>query len=106
MEITAPKTFGGIDHYTFTALLVSLVVYPVVYSSGVMGRLIAPMFTEPGRLHWWYFWLANLAFHWLPFALIWPALRKSGENWESSGLDWNWFARRKGWFVLLLVVLL
>ncbi|MFQ5676049.1 MAG: hypothetical protein ACE5G1_09150 [bacterium] len=46
-----------IDAYTLIALLVSLVVYPVLYSSGIMGKIVGPIFTENSRLHWWYFWL-------------------------------------------------
>jgi hypothetical protein len=94
-----------IDKYTFTALFASLVVYPVVYCSGIMGRIIAPIFTENSRLHWWYFWVANLAFHWIPFALIWLTLRKNGESWNSIGLDWGWFAKHKIWFGLLIAIL-
>ena len=94
-----------IDKYTFTALFVSLVVYPVVYCSGIMGQIITPIFTENSRAHWWYFWLANLAFHWIPFAFIWLALRKNGESWNSIGLDWGWFAKYKIWFGLLITIL-
>lgn len=94
-----------IDKYTFMALFVSLVVYPVVYCSGIMGRIITPIFTENSRAHWWYFWLANLAFHWIPFALIWLTLRKNGESWKSIGLDWDWFAKHKIWFSVLIAIL-
>src|SRR5688572_29339972 len=94
-----------IDKYTFTALLVSLVVYPVLYCSGIMGRIITPIFTENSRVHWWYFWLAILAFHWIPFAFIWLALRKNGEDWKSIGLDWDWFSKYKIWLGGLIVIL-
>jgi hypothetical protein len=94
-----------IDKYTFTALFVSLVVYPVVYCSGIMGQIITPIFTENSRVHWWYFWLANLAFHWIPFFFIWLALRKNGESWNSIGLDWGWLAKYKIWFGLLITIL-
>lgn len=94
-----------IDKYTFTALIVSLVVYPVVYCSGIMGQIIAPIFTENSRAHWWYFWLANLAFHWIPFFFIWLAFRKNGESWDSIGLDPGWFAKHKIWFGLLITIL-
>lgn len=93
------------DKYTLIALFVSLVIYPVVYCSGIMSQIITPIFTHNSRRHWWYFWLANLAFHWIPFAAIWLALRKNGEDWHSLGLDWGWFARRKIWLGLLLAAL-
>jgi uncharacterized protein len=91
-----------IDTYTFTALFISLVVYPVIYSSGIMGRIITPIFTEDSRLHWWYFWLANLAFHWIPFALVWLALLKNQEDWASIGLNWKWFLEHKVWLGILI----
>src|SRR5262245_40314511 len=105
MEPATRKIHERIDKYTFTALLVSLVVYPAVYCSGIMGWIITPIFTENSRAHWWYFWLANLAFHWIPFALIWLALRKNGESWNSIGLNWEWFTERKIWLGLLIAVL-
>jgi membrane protease YdiL (CAAX protease family) len=106
MEADPPKNARErIDKYTFTALFVSLVVYPVLYCSGIMGHIITPIFTENSRVHWWYFWLAVLAFHWIPFALILLALRKNGEDWKSIGLDWNWFARHKIWLGGLIVIL-
>ncbi len=94
-----------IDKYTFIALFVSLIVYPVVYCSGIMGQIITPIFTENSRAHWWYFWLANLAFHWIPFVFIWLALRKNGESWHSIGLDSSWFAKYRVWFGLLITTL-
>lgn len=91
-----------IDTFTFAALFISLVAYPVIYSSGIMGRIITPIFTEDSRLHWWYFWLANLAFHWIPFGLVWLALRKNREEWDSIGLNWNWFLEHKVWLGILI----
>jgi membrane protease YdiL (CAAX protease family) len=106
METDTQKTTPErIDVYTFIALFVSLVVYPLIYCSGIMGEIITPIFTENSRTHWWYFWLANMVFHWIPFALIWLALRKNGESWQSIGLDWAWFAKHKLWLGLLVAVL-
>jgi uncharacterized protein len=103
---TKKRAHERIDKYTFTALIVSLVIYPVVYSSGLMGQIIIPIFTENSRAHWWYFWMANLAFHWIPFACIWLALRKNGESWDSIGLDPSWHAKHKMWFGLLIIILI
>jgi membrane protease YdiL (CAAX protease family) len=97
-----------IDAFTGLALFVSLVVYPIVYCSGIMGRIVTPIFTENSRPHWWYFWLAQLAFHWIPFLLVWLALARNREAWTSIGVDWSWFARHRMWLgglVLLLVAL-
>ncbi|MBX2966173.1 MAG: hypothetical protein KF845_08520 [Cyclobacteriaceae bacterium] len=65
-----------ISKYTTIALLVSLVVYPALYCSGIRGKIIVPIFEQNSRLHWWYFWLTNMAFHWIPFAVIVFAMRK------------------------------
>jgi membrane protease YdiL (CAAX protease family) len=99
-------TIPRLDTYTSLALFVGLVAYPVLYCSGIMGQIVAPIFTENSRLHWWYFWLANLAFHWIPFALIWLALTKNSERWDSIGVDWSWFVTHRLWFGALLVALI
>jgi membrane protease YdiL (CAAX protease family) len=99
---------GRIDGWTALALAVMLLVYPAVYCSGIMGEIITPIFTEGSRLHWWYLWLALLAFHWIPFAFAWLALAKNGERWDSIGIDWSWFAKNRLWLgglILLLVAL-
>lgn len=96
----------GLDRYTLAALFVSLVAYPAIYCSGLMGKIIEPIFTESSRLHWWYFWLANLAFHWIPFGMIWLALRKNQEDWISIGLDWSWFLKHKALLGLLIGALI
>lgn len=100
--LTKPR----LDTYTSLALFVGLVAYPLVYCSGFMGQIVVPIFTENSRLHWWYFWLANLAFHWIPFALIWLALAKNSERWDSIGVDWSWFVKHRIWFGGLIVLLI
>jgi len=94
-----------LDTYTSIALFVGLVAYPAIYCSGIMGQIIRPIFTEDSRLHWWYFWLANMAFHWIPFALIWLALVRNQERWTSIGVDWSWFVKYRIWFGSLIIVL-
>jgi hypothetical protein len=95
-----------LDRYTSFALFVALVAYPVIYCSGIMGQIVAPIFTEDSRHHWWYFWLANMAFHWIPFALVWLALAKNKERWDSIGVDWSWFIKHRFWFGGLIVFLI
>ncbi len=95
-----------LDAYTSFALFVGLVAYPVIYCSGIMGQIVAPIFTEDSRPHWWYFWLANMAFHWIPFALIWLALVKNKERWDSIGVNWSWFIKHGLWFGGLTVILI
>lgn len=96
------------DTYTSLALFVGLVAYPAIYCSGIMGQIVMPIFTQDSRRHWWYFWLANMAFHWIPFALIWLALGKNHERWVSVGVDWSWFDKHRIWFgslILLLIIM-
>ena len=71
-----------------------------------MGRIVGPIFTQNSRLHWWYFWLANMAFHWIPFGLIWLALAKNREPWISIGVDWGWFYNYRVWFGGLIILLI
>ena len=94
-----------LDGFTVAALVVTLVVYPALYCSGIIGRIVTPIFTENSRPHWWFFWLANMAFHWIPFAMVWIALRRNRESWTSIGVDWGWFVRGWVWVGLVLAAL-
>lgn len=87
---TRPHQLSGL---TWLALLVTLVLYPVLYSSGVMSDIVRPIIVDHSRRHWWYFWFASMLFHWLPFALVWLTIRRSREGWGSVGVDWAWFWR-------------
>jgi hypothetical protein len=95
-----------LDSYTSLALFVGLLAWPLIYCSGIMGQIVAPIFTENSRQHWWYFWLANLAFHWIPFALVWLALAANKERWDSIGVDWSWFIKHGPWFGGLIIILI
>jgi len=48
----------------------------------------------------------HLAFHWIPFALVWLALAKNQERWDSIGVDWSWFVKHGLWFSGLIVLLI
>jgi membrane protease YdiL (CAAX protease family) len=100
-SITSKRLTGA----TWGALVLTLVVYPIVYCSGIMGALVRPIITEHSRLHWWYFWIALLLFHWIPFGAVWWALRREGESWSSIGVDWSWFWRRRWIFAAVLGLL-
>jgi hypothetical protein len=52
--------------WTAWALIAVLVLYPCLYCSGIMGEMVRPIISEHSRMHWWFFWLANMAFHWIP----------------------------------------
>ena len=58
--------------YTLIALLVSLVAYPVLYSTDFFGNILFSVLPEEiysslldasSRAEWWYFWLTNMPFH-------------------------------------------
>jgi len=98
-------TTQRLSSLTWTALVVTLVVYPALYSSGIMSGIVGPIIVDQSRAHWWYFWLANMLFHWLPFALIWLAIHRTGEGWKSIGVDWGWFWRVRWWAGTLFVLL-
>jgi uncharacterized protein len=93
-SLTKPR----LDTYTAVALFAGLVAYPAIYCSGIMGQIVEPIIAQNSRQHWWYFWLANMAFHWIPLALIWLALTKNLEPWSSIGVDWSWFVKHRIWF--------
>ncbi len=82
--------------WTALALAVTLVVFPVMWCAGFIGPYVVDIY-RGSRAHWWYFWLLALAFHWVPFGLVWLALAKSREPWTSIGVDWGWF--RRWWWV-------
>ncbi|MCW5910651.1 MAG: CPBP family intramembrane metalloprotease [Cyclobacteriaceae bacterium] len=104
MSIVAETSNAG--KHTGIALLVILVVYPLLYCSGIMGVIIEPIFTRASRLHWWLFWLVNLGFHIIPFLVVRRTLSRNHESWMSLGLDWNWFLSKRTWFVVLLLLLI
>lgn len=90
---------------TWIALVVTLVVYPGLYSSGIMSDVVRPIIVDHSRTHWWYFWFAIMLFHWLPFAFVWLAIRRGGEGWASIGIDWGWFRRTRWWMGAVVVLL-
>lgn len=93
------------DKHTVIALVLVLLVYPLAYCSGIMGRIIEPILTDGSRLHWWLFWLTNLAFHLIPFFYVARTLARAGESWQTIGLDWHWFVRKRFWILGLIVLL-
>lgn len=93
-----------LDGYTVSALVVTLLALPMVWSSGLIGQIVEPIFTEHSRRHWWYFWIAGVLVHWIPFAFVWLALQRNGESWESIGVQWGWFRKRSVAIPLIVLV--
>jgi membrane protease YdiL (CAAX protease family) len=102
---TLPTDPRRLDRLTWATLVVTLVVYPAVYSSGIMSALVRPIIVDHSRPHWWSFHAALMLFHWLPFGLVWLVLRHRGETWSSVGVDWSWF-RRLRWILAAVVAFL
>jgi len=101
-ETPMPGVGRRMDPFTVLTLAVILVVYPLLYCSGFVGRLVPPIIRDGSRLHWWLFYLANFAFHWLPFGLVWLTLYRNAESWASLGVDWSWFRRSAVWLALVI----
>ena len=98
----SPTRVGRLDFGIVIALLVALVARPVLYT------LITPAYlswmargSATGSL-WWLFYAWILFWEWLPFGVLWWALRRSGRRWPEIGLDWSFFVRYR---IALLAVL-
>lgn len=90
-----------LDGWTWLALLVTLVIYPAAWCAGYIGPIIVKIY-RGSRAHWWYFWLLALAFHWIPFAFVWLALKKNHQPWSSIGVDWGWY--RRWWWIFATIL--
>lgn len=100
MEASSPRSVG-LDLPTSLALLVSLVAYPS------LRALELDFYFTGTAWDWWRFMGVMSLGHWICFAVVALALRRSGEDWQSIGVDWSWFRRHRfavlGFFALLLV---
>ncbi len=105
---------SSMDRYTLVALTVSLVIYPLLYSLDFFTVFVFPLLSDIsfssylGQFDegfWWFFWLRNIPYHWVPFFFIWLALYKNKENWNSIGLNLEWYAKYKYLFIFLLLAL-
>ncbi|RXJ72210.1 hypothetical protein CS022_16795 [Veronia nyctiphanis] len=103
-----------LDKYTVLALVVSLVLYPLLYSLDFFSEFIFPLvaegwpcsaFGDLPRLGWWSFWLGNFVYHWVPFLFVWFCLYKNKEAWSSIGVSLAWYVERKYWFIGVLGML-
>jgi uncharacterized protein len=105
----------GIDKYTLIALIISLILYPLLYSLDFFSSILFPMlsdevvvnyFGQTNRVSWWLFWLSNMFYHWIPFFFIWLAIYKNKEKWSSIGIDFGWYRKNKYWFIGLGLTLI
>lgn len=92
MEKSSTRS-NRLDVGIIIALLVALVVRPVLYTliTPIYFRWMAGGSTPKG--HWWPFYVWILFWEWMPFGVLWWALRRSGRLWSEIGIDWSFFAR-------------
>lgn len=109
------QTKTSLDKFTIIALVISLIVYPVLYSNDFFSLLLFPFLPDElipslhnnnERTQWWYFIFSNLLYHWIPFLFIRHALIKNNETWSSIGVDWSWFIKHRNWFIGILTALI
>ncbi len=104
MEQSATRV-RRLDVRIIIALLVALIVRPLLYT------LITPVYfselanSSAGRSHWWLFCAWILFWEWMPFCVLWWALRRSGRLWSEIGIDWSFFVRHRITFFAVLAVL-
>ncbi|MBL7852097.1 MAG: CPBP family intramembrane metalloprotease [Cyclobacteriaceae bacterium] len=97
---------AGLTRSSQVALALTLVGYPALYCAGFMGPIVNSLLNG-SRVHWWQFWGVNMVLHLGAFAVVVFALRQSGENWSSVGLDTGWWKKhRMTWGFLLALLLL
>jgi hypothetical protein len=100
-----PPSSSRLDLGIIIALLLALIVRPLLYT------LITPVYFKvmdggsTERIHWWLFFAWILFWEWMPFGVLWWALRRSGRLWSEIGIDWSFFVRYRIAFLAVLAVL-
>lgn len=82
------------------ALFVAFILHPLIYTLLVPGFLHAafgkPHDNPTGRADWWLTTGWIFLFEWLPFLVVWWAVRRGKHNWqEVAGVDWGFFKRHR-----------
>lgn len=101
----SPTRVCRLDAGIIIALLMALVVRPLLYT------LITPIYFRvmggdlAGRSHWWLFFAWILFWEWMPFGVLWWALRHHGRLWSEIGIDWSFFVRYRIAFLTILAAL-
>jgi len=106
---------ASLDKYTLIALIISLVLYPLLYSLDFFSSILFPLlsdesvniyFGQANRASWRIFWLSNMLYHWIPFFFIWLAIYKNKEKWSSIGINFGWYLKYKSWFICFILILI
>jgi hypothetical protein len=101
----SPTRTGHLDAGMIIALLMALVVRPLLYTLITPGYFSRLADASAGRTHWWLFYAWILFWEWVPFGVLWWALRRNGRPWSEIGLDWRFFVRHRIGVLVVLVVL-
>jgi hypothetical protein len=88
-----PARSSRLDAGIIIALLVALIVRPVLYTLTTPAYFRVMEGGSAGRSHWWLFFGWILFWEWMPFGVLWWALRHNGRLWLEVGIDWSFFVR-------------
>jgi membrane protease YdiL (CAAX protease family) len=84
------------------AMLVALIVRPLLYT--VITPILYKSDVSSGRVSWWVLYTWILFWEWMPFGVLWWALRRSGRQWLEVGVDWNYFVRHRTAIVMTMLI--
>src|ERR1017187_4993807 len=90
-----PIRSSRLDTGIIIALLVALIVRPTLYTLIVPVRFNGMIDGSVSRSCWWLFYTWILFWEWIPFVVLWWALRRSGRQWLEVGVDWSYFVRHR-----------
>lgn len=76
-------------------LLAALIVRPVFYTVIAPINLSGVAVGSTPKSHWWLFYTWILFWEWMPFGVLYWALRRSGRLWSEIGVDWGFFVRHR-----------
>ena len=95
-----PKNRFRFDYGIAVAMVVALIVRPLLYT------IVTPMLFRgdgsAGRGYWWLLYSWILFWEWMPFGVLWLALRRSGRQWQEVGVDWSYFVHHRTVFFIAI----
>jgi membrane protease YdiL (CAAX protease family) len=91
-----------LDLGIITALLLSLLVRPLLYTLITPAYLNAMADDSAGRKRFWLLYAWILFWEWMPFGVLWWALRRKSRAWSEIGMDWSFFVRYRTVFLATL----
>lgn len=105
-DVQVPRTVRlRFDKPIVVAMVVALIVRPILYTIATPVLFRGGLLDAPAwRGYWWLFYTSILFWEWMPFGVVWWALRRSGRQWLEAGVDWSYFVRHRIVFFGLMVV--